>query len=1051
MKKILYIFLFALTIHADFANAQTITIGSGTQTNGYNEASPVNITRDRSVSWTVYTVAELNAAGISGAATINRMGYFVTNIPVNTIPGYTISMKHTNAANAGSNPGNNGYTEVKSAFTYSPNQGLWDMLDLDTPFDWNGTQNICVKVCWSTANNDPSGQLRTYNATNGYRYRWTNNGNGSYCGSNPNTNRQWKPQIRFIFETETIWTGTNGTNWFDSGNWTANVPNSTMDARIPIGTANEPNLTGLGECANLTLEGGMTLSASGSLNVYGDFINTGTYTDAGGQTTLTGEGPNNITNSVALEISNLIVESKFGATINGSAVTITKELQVNKSALNTNDLIIMKSDAIGTARIDELTTNCFYELIMDDAWGDGWNGGNLTVLEDGVPIGVYQSYGSSFTEIIPVGNGTTLQLVYASGQFENENTYTLNDPNGTPIFSDGPNPTVGTVFTTTATCGFTDPISGDISMERYIDAGETFWRYMSSAVQGATLDQFNDDFATAGYPGSWYPTFEWISAYNYDETQPPTMGYQATTGSAQTIGIGEGWQIWCGDTITGTQPFVFDLVGLANQGDITMPVTYTPSGTPSEDGWNLVGNPYPSTIDWDDAAWTKTNMANAVYIQNPDNQQYATYVAGASTNGGSRYIPSQQAFWVQATGGSPVLTAREGVKSNVDQAYFKNGNDMNPGMTIRVQGVENFDEAVLRHLDGSVDEFEYLFDAEKLWGGWGVQPQITLINNEVKDLTVHSFDKGTQEWSIPMRVIVFESGDYNLEFENLSELNVLCIQIEDTYDGSFYMVEDGQPLTFELSDTTYAPRFLIHLGKTYETSSLMASCHGLSDGAISLDLQDSSPLDYEITFEGTTTFANATADPLMIENLESGIYTIEVPALTNLCNQTTFNVVVNEPSIITASANVSDELLGADGAIVLDVIGGTPPYEYTWQTGELGQSVTSLVAGTYLVQIQDANGCETSLSPTVNSQLGIDENESPLEAFYNNIDNQITFSSVEGIELNQFVLYNDLGQIVQTFAQGAAQNQTLQIDSSLGSGVYVLKDLQSKFRIKFVK
>ena len=100
-----------------------------------------------------------------------------------------------------------------------------------------------------------------------------------------------------------------------------------------------------------------------------------------------------------------------------------------------------------------------------------------------------------------------------------------------------------------------------------------------------------------------------------------------------------------------------------------MPVTYTPSGTPSEDGWCFIGNPYASTIDWDAAGWTKTNMANATYIQDPDTQGYATYIAGAGANGGSRFIASQQSFWVQATGVSPELIIRETVKSSVDATF----------------------------------------------------------------------------------------------------------------------------------------------------------------------------------------------------------------------------------------------------------------------------------------------------------------------------------------------------------------------------------------------
>ena len=191
-----------------------------------------------------------------------------------------------------------------------------------------------------------------------------------------------------------------------------------------------------------------------------------------------------------------------------------------------------------------------------------------------------------------------------------------------------------------------------------------------------------------------------------------------------------------GDTITGTQPFVFDLTGEANQGDINLPVTYTFTGTAAEDGFNMVSNPYPSTIDWDDTDWVKTNMANAVYIQDPDTEQYATYIAGASTNGGSRYIASQQSFWVQAIAASPVLTAKESVKSNIDQAFIKSGSVpvYSPGMTISLAGNSGYDEAIVRHIEGTVNAFDHEFDANKWWGGWGQYPQIAAVNDEGKIL-----------------------------------------------------------------------------------------------------------------------------------------------------------------------------------------------------------------------------------------------------------------------------------------------------------------------------
>jgi Concanavalin A-like lectin/glucanases superfamily/Ig-like domain CHU_C associated/SprB repeat len=583
-------------------------------------------------------------------------------------------------------------------------------------------------------------------------------------------------------------------------------------------------------------------------------------------------------------------------------------------------------------------------------------------------------------------------------------------------------------------------VTGDITMERYIDAGETFWRYFGSAVQGATIAQFNDDFVTAGYPGSSFPAFGWISAYNYDETLGPGLGYLETTGATQVIQVGEGWQIWCGDTITGTQPFTWDLRGVANQGNINLPVTFTNTGTASEDGFCMVSNPYPSTIDWDDTDWIKTNMANATYIQNPDNQQYATYVAGASTNGGSKFIASQQSFWVQATGASPVLTATEGVKSSVDQAFFKTNTPLNPGMTITLQGVEEFDEVVLRHLDDAHDDFEFAYDANKWWGGWGEYPQISLINQEQKDLTVHSFNKGNEEWTIPLRAVVFANGNYNIEFDNLGDLNVPCLQLEDTYDGSIYNVVEGSAFTFEMSDTTYAPRFLLHLGKTYENNVVNASCHSEADGMIELDLDMNQDVDFTVVNDGQSWTGTKNGDPLQLENLNSGIYELTIAGLTNLCNQNVFNFVVNQPSELNVETIVSNEVNGADGSVLVTVNGGTPPYTYNWQNGSNSNLNSGLTAGEYTVQIVDANGCEISEQLIIENLLGLaDQIDSEIEFVLNSIDQTILIMGLNANKQGNIVLLSASGQIVKDYgAASSAEGQLLKLPS-LAKGVYFIR------------
>jgi hypothetical protein len=334
----------------------------------------------------------------------------------------------------------------------------------------------------------------------------------------------------------------------------------------------------------------------------------------------------------------------------------------------------------------------------------------------------------------------------------------------------------------------------------------------------------------------------------------------------------------------------------------------------------------------------------------------------------------------------------------------------------------------------AVEEFEYAYDANKMWGGWGEYPQLSLINNESKDLTVHSFNKGNQEWSIPLRAIVFENGIYNIEFEHLGELDVPCLQLEDLYTGNVYMVEEGVSLPFEMSDTTYAPRFVLHIGKTYQSETISASCNGVADGEIIIDLDEPSAIDYTLTQDGITQNLNDVANPLQISNLESGIYQVEVPSLTNVCNQTVFNFVVNQPAPITIVENITDETNGNDGVINLNVMGGTAPYTYSWSNGENSESIYDLTAGTYSVMVEDANGCEVQSDFMVDNQLSLSTDKLEQNLYFNG-ENLIILSGDWNQEL--ISIYTVDGKLVQKAS--IKEGQVSLSVQGLKTGIYLLQ------------
>ena len=93
---------------------------------------------------------------------------------------------------------------------------------------------------------------------------------------------------------------------------------------------------------------------------------------------------------------------------------------------------------------------CFYTLELNDSFGDGWNGSLLTVTINGVTttytLDNINDDGEFNAFQVEVLDGIPVMIEYSPGNFENEVTYSFLDPEGTVIFSDGPDPAIGQVF-----------------------------------------------------------------------------------------------------------------------------------------------------------------------------------------------------------------------------------------------------------------------------------------------------------------------------------------------------------------------------------------------------------------------------------------------------------------------------------------------------------------------------------------------------------------------------------------------------------------------------
>ncbi|HFA51976.1 MAG TPA: T9SS type A sorting domain-containing protein [Bacteroidetes bacterium] len=107
---------------------------------------------------------------------------------------------------------------------------------------------------------------------------------------------------------------------------------------------------------------------------------------------------------------------------------------------------------------------CTYVLEFFDGFGDGWNSAALTLDHNGVTTEYTMPPGDSMTVFefealsnLPIG------FSYSPGFFDFEVSYNIVDPNGLTIFSDGPNPATGHVFTTVACATCPVPLNVEMS------------------------------------------------------------------------------------------------------------------------------------------------------------------------------------------------------------------------------------------------------------------------------------------------------------------------------------------------------------------------------------------------------------------------------------------------------------------------------------------------------------------------------------------------------------------------------------------------------------
>ena len=238
--------------------------------------------------------------------------------------------------------------------------------------------------------------------------------------------------------------------------------------------------------------------------------------------------------------------------------------------------------------------------------------------------------------------------------------------------------------------------------------------------------------------------------------------------------------------------------GTVGQGAVTLNSLVT--------GFNLLGNPYPSSIDWDASGWqaarNATNVYDAIYIYDPaitastSSMTYPTYLTGVGgTNNGSNIIRSGQAFFINAAASASISFLEAYKSTTVTGGFFRSATPEFMRVTY-MQNNEHLDDIIINFNDDAQASFDPRFDAISMGGDAN---GLASFKNADR-LAIHTRPIVAGDDSVALSVRNTSTGNYQLKFSEMESFAASTdVTLLDKFLNVQYDVKQDSIISFDIT------------------------------------------------------------------------------------------------------------------------------------------------------------------------------------------------------------------------------------------------------------